>query len=383
MHERSQTLRIGFDGRPLVEGELRGFSRYTFELIRSLRDNFGSSAHILCFSPEPIHPVFQDVLGLEQVIFKSPREVFWEQYELPRQLRKHGIDVFHVTANRGLPWRKVCGYVLTIHDIIEVMPQFVPRGPLKSYLRRRYADVLSVRSADEVITVSEHSKRDICGHWRLPDGRVHVIHEAADDIFSRTECVECCRRARQKYNLPDKYLLYVGGFDRKKNIPALVDAYGRLGATAPALVLAGGQKWQFSEVLARVESMGLGDRVLMPGHIDDFNLPALYQGALAFVYPSLYEGFGLQLLEAMASGTPVLAANRTSFPEVVGNAGLLFDPDNPGEIARALERIITDEGLRSRLRQAGRERAGLFSWWRTAEQTLTIYRSAASKFETN
>jgi len=369
----SKTIKIGFDGRPLIEEEIRGFSRYTFELIKSLGEISNGLLAFYSFSPEPINPVFQRALNLNQVVFKARREILWEQFELPRQLKKHRIGIFHATANRGLPLWRVCKYLLTRHDIIENKPEFSESTPFKSLLRRKYADYVSIRSADAILTVSEHSKKDICNYWGVSEGKVIVTYEAANEGFYVKASNEQIEFTKNKYNLPREYLLYLGGFDKKKNIPALLKGYGLVSGKLPALVLAGEKKWGFPMVEQMVQKLGISEKIVFPGRIDDHDLPPLYQGAMAFLYPSLYEGFGLQLVEAMASGIPVIASSKTSLPEVLNGAGLLFNPQDPKTIAEQMVKVVSDRVLHERLCWNSTERAKSFSWQKTAEETLSVY----------
>jgi glycosyltransferase involved in cell wall biosynthesis len=265
--------------------------------------------------------------------------------------------------------------VLTVHDIIENIPSLHSPGPMKSRLRQAYADFISIRAADAILTVSEHSMGDICRHWKLPADRVVVTYEACDHRFHERVAATSINDVRRRFGLPSRYLLYLGGFDRKKNVNGLVRGYALTSsADVPDLVLAGEKKWEFAATESLALTLNCGERVVFPGAIPDHDLPALYQGALAFVYPSLYEGFGLQLVEAMASGVPVVASDRTALPEILGGAGLLFDPERPEEIADRLRQVSLDTALRERLRRAGAARAAEFSWSRTAAATLAVYR---------
>jgi glycosyltransferase involved in cell wall biosynthesis len=374
-HSFRRPLNIGIDGRPLMEGEIRGFSRYTMELVRALSESFDGSIRLFSFSPDHVHEIFRSTLKMEQVVFRARRELLWEQYELPRRLKIHGIDIFHATANRGLPGWRVCRYILTLHDLIETMSEYVSRGPIKSYLRRRYADTLSINAADRIITVSEHSRRDICERYRkLTPGNVRVIYEAASRLFYVKVPPGEIAAIKRKYGLPPKYLLYLGGFDKKKNVERLVEAYRLSSGKVPPLVLAGDKKWDFAKVQTKIENLDLTGKVVTPGKIEDVDLPGLYQGANAFIYPSMYEGFGLQLIEAMASGIPVLASDRTCFPEVLNGAGLLFDPERADSIATQLNAISSDQDLRANLIRRSEERAKYFSWEKTAAETMSVYR---------
>ncbi len=371
-------IRIGLDGRILMHSEMRGFARYTVELFRAMREIAGDNIELYSFSPGPIAPGFLNELDIKPVVFTARREILWEQVELPKQLRQTGIDVFHATANRGLPYRCACKRIVTCHDVIDRLPEYCMGEHWRGRWRKKYADFLSRHSADKYITVSDFSKQDICRFHGLAQDRVVVIYNAANRRFYETLHIEQIEQIRGKYALPSEYLLFLGGFDKKKNVGALVEALADtqnegLSTSLPSLVLAGERKWDFPTVADKIKALGLSARVFCPGQIDDDDLPAIYQGAVAFVHPSRYEGFGLQLVEAMASGVPVLASETTCLPEVLGGSGLLFDPENPDSIACQMTRIVSDPTLRSALAEKSRERAAFFSWHKAAKQTLRLY----------
>ena len=366
-------IRIGLDGRILMHYDMRGLARYTVELFRAMKELAGDRIELFSFSPGAPAAEFLAELDVTPVIFQARRELLWEHVELPKQLRRLRIDVFHATAERGLPYPRVCKLVLTRHDIIDRLPEYCGRDNFRGRLRKRLADFVSVHSADKFVTVSEFSRQDICHFYGLPADKIVVTYNAAHPRFFEKATEEETARARNRYALPQQYLLFLGGFDTKKNVGALVEAYALLPQDAPALVLAGEHKWEYSEIAERIRALGLAQRVHCPGRIDDEDLPAIYQAALAFVHPSRYEGFGLQLVEAMASGIPVLASDTTSLPEVLAGAGLLFNPQDPKAIAREMERIYCDADLRTAMAARGRERARQFSWHRTARQTLELY----------
>jgi glycosyltransferase involved in cell wall biosynthesis len=369
----SNPIRIGIDGRILMHYEMRGFARYTVELFRAMKEIAGDRVRLFSLSPQPIATQFVSELEIEPVVFPSRREILWEQVELPKHLRENRIDVFHATANRGLPWKRACNYVLTCHDVIDRMPKYSGGETGRGILRKQYADFISRRRADKYITVSNYSKQDICRFHGIAANRVAVIYNAASPRFYVTSPASAIEAVRYKYVLPSLYFLFLGGFDKKKNVGTLVDAYSRLPNGVPPLVLAGERKWDFARVNEKIAALELSERIFCPGKIDDEDLPALYQGALALVHPSRYEGFGLQLVEAMASGLPVLASETTSLPEVLFGSGLLFDPENPDSIARQMERVVRDPALRALLSAKSRQRAAFFSWKKAAEQTLRLY----------
>ena len=370
---RKSRIRIGIDGRVLMHYEMRGFARYTVEVLRGLKEIAGNRIALYSFSPGPIASEFSDLLDITPVVFPARREILWEQIELPRQLRKEGIDVFHATANRGLPYRRVCQYVVTCHDIIDRLPEYCGLEHWRGALRKRYSDFISQHSAGKYITVSHFSKQDICRFHGLADERVVVIHNAAHARFYEVLPAAQIALVRNKYGLPPGYFLVLGGFDKRKNVETLVEAFAQLPNDVPPLTLAGEHKWEFAEIAAKIRALGLQERVFCPDNIDDADLPAIYQGALALVHPSRYEGFGLQLVEAMASGIPVLASETTSLPEVLDGSGLLFNPEDPASIARQMDRIVRDPALRMATVEKGRQRARVFSWRKAAAQTLGVY----------
>jgi len=353
--------------------EMRGFARYTVELFRAMKEIAGDNIELLSFSPGPIAREFSDLLPVTPVIFPLRREFLWEQVGLPRQLHHQRVDVFHVTVNRGLPYRRVCKYVLTCHDVIDRLPEYCDGEHWRGALRKKYADFISRRSADRYITVSEFSKHEICRFHRLDPERVVVIHNAASERFHRQLPTQQIARVQARYGLPGRYFLFLGGFDKRKNVGALVAAYAQLPKDVPPLVLAGEHKWEYAAVAERIAALELADRVFCPEGLADDDLPAIYQGAMALVHPSLYEGFGLQLVEAMASGVPVVASGVTSLPEVLDGCGLLFDPGESVSIARQMGRVARDADLRLTMAEKGRRRAQMFSWHKAAEQVLALY----------
>ncbi|MGC8875397.1 MAG: glycosyltransferase family 4 protein, partial [Chloroflexia bacterium] len=230
----------------------------------------------------------------------------------------------------------------------------------------------NVRVATRVIAVSQATRDDLIRHYRTVPDRVHVVHHGVSPRFRPTQDPG----VRARYGLPERYFLYLGTLQPRKNLERLLAAYARLPAGAPAFVLAGGRGWYFERIARAVAAHNLGERVLFPGYIADADLPAVLSGAVAFVYPSLYEGFGMPLLEAMACGTPVIASRSSSLPEVVGDAGLLVDPLSVEALQEALQRILEDEPLREALRARGLERARLFTWERCAHETLGVLEKA-------
>jgi glycosyltransferase involved in cell wall biosynthesis len=224
-----------------------------------------------------------------------------------------------------------------------------------------------------VVTVSEYSRRDIIQFLGVPQDRVTVTYEAADRRFHQPITAEARQQVREKYRLPKQYLFYVGALEKRKNIPFLLKALAI--ASVPDLhVVLGGGNAQDCELLRQLAaSLGIGDRVSLLGRVPDEDLPALYKEARAFVYPSEYEGFGLQICEALATGCPILVANATSLPEILGDGGDVFALDSPDQLAAMLVRLQGDADYRVDLQRRAQIRSGRFSWRDTAQRTLAVY----------
>ncbi len=300
-----------------------------------------------------------------------------KQLLMSRALGDAGFDLVHETFHFPpflAPARFV--KVMTIHDMT---PFVQPRRnmSLRNWLWHRLLLPPLARRADHILTDSEHSRRDIVKTIGLPPDRVSVAHLAADEQF-RPRSLEEQERARSTYRLPERFLLFVGTIEPRKNLVRLVRAYER---AAPALgdvglVIAGSLGWRYGPILDAVRRSPAGSRICLPGPIAGEDLPAVYSAALAFVYPSLYEGFGLPPLEAMQCGCPVITSNVSSLPEVVGDAAITLDPLVEAGLAHSIERLAHDEALREELREKGVRRAQCFSWRQCAEATVAGYERA-------
>jgi glycosyltransferase involved in cell wall biosynthesis len=296
---------------------------------------------------------------------------------LVNELRRRPVDLLHVqyTAPPFAP----CPVVATIHDLsFEHLPQTFKR---RSRMQLRLTVRRTARSASHVLVPSEHTRRDIIETYKLKPERVSLTPLAAPIHFAPVEDQREMRRVRELYKIKGDYILAVGSIQPRKNLAHLIAAYADLRrarphANLPKLVLVGKKAWLYDETLRAIEEHGLGDLTVLTGYVTDADLPALYTGALCFVYPSYFEGFGLPPLEAMQCGTPVITGNRTSLPEVVYDAGLLVDPFDKDALISALARLIDDSDLRARLRVKGLERARHFSWHETARLTLQAYKQA-------
>ena len=297
-------------------------------------------------------------------------------FTLPAELRRRPRpDLLHVQYTA--PPLAPCPVVATIHDLsFEHLPETFKR---RSWMQLRLTVRRTARRAAHVIAPSEFTRRDLIETYGLDPGRVTAIPLAAAAHFRPVDDRREVERVRRRYRLGGEYVLAVGSIQPRKNLSRLVRAYSLLRrergrSNLPQLVLAGKQAWLYGETLEAIEEEGVGGSVILTGYVSEADLPALYTGALCFVYPSYFEGFGLPPLEAMSCGAPVLTGNLTSLPEVVGDAGLAVDPFDTGALAGALARLIDDDALRADLRARGLQRARSFDWRDTARMTLQVYR---------
>ncbi len=280
-------------------------------------------------------------------------------------------DLWHFTNYVAPPTKT--RFVVTIHDLAYLdYPQYVEPKNL-AYLQRFVPETLE--RAEQVIAVSEATKESLKEKLKVPESRLTVTPEACDPVYYESVPEDQIRLIKDKYGVDGDYFLAVGTLEPRKNLKNLLLAFAGIRRhTKEQLVIVGGQGWLFDETKELLQKLGLGDRVIFTGYAPKQELPALYQGAKLFVFPSVYEGFGIPVLEAMASGTPVICSNTSSLPEVGGMAALYFDPQDTEALKLALRRGLEDAVLRERLAEAGREQARQFSWEETARLTLETYR---------
>lgn len=373
-------MRIGFNADFLGQ-ETTGSGQYTRQLLQALTQASGQHEYLLYTSEKPglrdgqaLHTPFT---GRSDNLDK----LWFEQVAFPRACRRASVDLAHVPYFAS-PIRPTVPTVVTVHDLIPLLlPAY--RGSVWVRLYTHWV-AAAARRAKRIITDSLASKSDIVKHLRVPAEQIRVIYLAADPACRPVADAKALAAVRRKYGLPDAYVLYLGGFDQRKNLGALLRAYQRaskaIGNEAPPLVVAGRlpavDTVLFPSPQRMAKELGISPRVIFTGWVAEDDKPALYSGALFFAFLSLYEGFGLMLLEAMSCGTPVLASRTSSLPEVVGEGGLLVDPEDVNGISEAMIDLLRDPELREQLARHALAQAAKFDWKRTAEQTLGVYASA-------
>lgn len=285
-------------------------------------------------------------------------------------------ELFHATEHLLLPLRQI-PTVLTVHDLIfRLFPEHHKR---LNFWYLNATMPLYCRRADAIIAVSEATKRDLIRLYGVPAEKIAVIHEAAAPHF-KPVAPEQIAAVRERYGLPDHYILRVGTIEPRKNLERLLDALQLVQHydSTVRLVVVGSKGWLYERFFKKLHGSELRHAVVLTGRVQDTDLPAIYSGATLLVEPSLYEGFGLPLLEAMACGTPVVCSNTSSLPEVAGDAACYFDPRDSAAMAEAIGEVWRDGSLRDTMRHNGLVRAAQFSWERTAQETLAVYRTLVS-----
>jgi glycosyltransferase involved in cell wall biosynthesis len=365
-------LTIGIDASRTLPAQRTGTEQYSVALIRALMA-LPTRHRWRLYGPGP-PPA--DLLPLpprwEWRAIPFPR--LWTHLRLSWEMVRRRPDVLFVPAH-VVPAIHPRATVVTIHDLGYL--HFPGAHPA---LSRRYLDLStrwSARAARRVIAVSAATRDDLVAILQVPPAKISVVHHGVRSVACLPE--PAMRATLERLGVAQPYVLFVGTVQPRKNLQRLIRAFARVGAAGlpHRLVIAGRLGWFIEPIRAEVAALGLTERVRFTGYVPDGDLPALYRGADAFAFPSLYEGFGMPALEALACSVPVVASNTTSLPEIVGDAGLLVDPLDEVAIGAALVRVLADAPLRARLAVAGPERATHFSWERCARATLAVLEGAA------
>jgi len=374
-------MRIGLDGLPLTAAKT-GVGHYTAELARALANAEPSSQFEIIYpstyatiQPDELPPN----LRLNRVRV-GPLGRHWWSAGLPRYIKRSKLELFHGT-NYDVPlWRR-CATVLTIHDLSQLLHSETHEKRSVNRAQRRLP--LMSRTADVIITPSESVRVDVCELLKVSPGKVFAIPEAARACFKPLAFAETAN-TRLRLGIGDDFLLTVGTLEPRKNLSVLISAFAELASERPEsttqLVIAGGRGWLSSPLFEAIQKSPVRERIILTDYLHDDDLRALYSSCIAFVYPSIHEGFGLPPLEAMACGSAVIASRIPALEETTGAAALLFDPKSVSELTRNMLELLENENARRELAAAGQRRAAEFSWEKTAQLTWDVYEEALSRF---
>jgi glycosyltransferase involved in cell wall biosynthesis len=390
-------IRVGID-YTAAAWQGAGIGRYTRELVRALVAQSDAYSYTLFYAAGGIDPDSSYLADLHRLrdayphvraapIPLSPRRLtqIWQRARLPLpvELFTGPLDLVHAPDFVLPPTR--ARTILTIHDLsFLIYPQFAAQGMVR-YLSS--AVPRSLRRADAILSDSLATSQDLERLLNIDPARVTLVYPGVAPRF-RPLPPQATEPVRRRLELPERFVLFVSTLEPRKNLVRLIEAFAQvLQITDPdlqsairnlQLVIAGRRGWLYEEIFAAIERLGLNDRIRILDFVDDNDVPALYNLAWVFAYPSIYEGFGLPALEALACGTPVLTANNSSLPEVVGEAALLVPAEEVGAIANGLARLVADESLHAQLRAAGPLRARRYTWEQAAQQVLSCYRQVMS-----
>lgn len=374
-------MKIGIDAR-LLHNET-GIGRYTRSLFFEFAHRPPTRETSYCLFTDSVETTPLSLPSNFTIkTIPCTTRILWTNLYLPGALRQQQTDVYHGVCNFELPVRKVCRYVVTIHDLV---PLFFPHSvPWKHRLFFHLFMKRAAHTADKIITDSEHSKADIVRHLGVSAEKIRVIYLGYTPRQLDVQDVTKQQAVFKRYHLSQPYLLFVGVIEPKKNLTRVVTAFAQLKQMPginPALtfVIAGGKGWFYDNLERTVRDLHLEQQVLFPGFIAEEDLPYMYAGAEAFVFPSIYEGFGLPVIEAMSYGVPVVTSNVSSLPEIAGNAGILVSPERPEAIRDGLAEVLLAPQKKEQMRQAGRRQAQRFSWTHTADETFQVYQDVYQK----
>lgn len=369
-------MKVGIDIRCLAESKYSGISEYTYNLVYHLLTIDKKNQYFLFYNSAKEHniPKF-NFPNVTYKGYKYPNKLF----NLSLRFLKFtsldkligGVDIFLTPTFLFTNLSKDCKKILVIHDLsFELYPEFF------TFKKRLWHDLIGTKNisqeSDEIIAISENTKNDVLNLYGVKEDKIKVIYQGINEQFFKDINQDDINKVKNKYNLPDNYIFYLGNLEPRKNIESLILAFDQLENKSIHLVIAGSQAWKYKKIYKLWQNSKSKNRINFLGYVDSEDKPALYTMAKIFVYPSIYEGFGLPPLEAMACKTPVITSFTSSLVESVGEAGLLIDPNNFNELAQAINKLIDDEKLQQSLSVTGYEYSKKFRWNNTAQEILNI-----------
>lgn len=361
-----------------LDDNAAGIGVYIKELLNNLKKIDHQNTYVLIHHTNTDNQIYREnehlLIPFKSIIFK--REIR-KIIELPRILEKNNFDIVHEPTQIGpFFFKSKFTKVVTILDLTTLK---YPKTHKKiNYIRQYFGMPIILKNVDKVIVPSRNTKKDLIERFKVSDDKVEVIYMAISGKFKVLNKGAALNKIKQKYNLPSKFILNVSTLEPRKNIPTLVRAYHKLKKNynlEHRLVIVGGLGWKYAKIFNTIRKLDLDRDVIFTGYVPDNELLGFYNTSSLFVYPSIYEGFGLPPLEAMACGTPVITSNTSSLPEVVGDAGITVSPYDIEELAKTIYQVLTDEKLKQDMIEKGLKRAKMFSWKKTAQETLKVYES--------
>lgn len=376
-------MKIGIDGRAANWYRGTGIGTYTYQLINNLNKVDSENNYLLFMSERCNIDIKLEKKIMVKNITINKKDNFWDEVNIPNIISDNNLELYHVPQNGvGLPEEKRCPFIITLHDIIPItMPETVGEVYLKIF-NEKMPSIVS--SCDGILTVSEFSKQDIVKAFNYPKEKVYVTYLAPEKIYKPMNKTKCKNNIKEKYSIQDDFILYVGGFSPRKNIVGLIEAFSLFIKKYKdtkykniKLIITGNKGKSYDLYKKRAEELSISESIIFTGFIPLVDLPYFYNASSLVVYPSLYEGFGLPPIEAMACGVPVITSNVTSIPEITKGSAYLINPLDRDELSFAIYKCLSDEILRDNLIVKGLIKASELSWEKTARETLNAYKKIA------
>ncbi len=361
----------------MIDRKRTGVNNYLYNLLKSMVKNGKSDKISLIHYQRSNDPIYSQVKN--DIIIPDMPLKLTSILGIPRAIKNADIDILHIPVhwyNQTTPFflNRDIKKVLTIHDLTPI--QFPEMHTRETNITWKTSLNLIKNRTEIIIAISNSTKNDIIDLLKIPENRIQVIHEAADERYKPLKNKELVlEEIKKAFNINSPYILFVGTLEKRKNVPTLIKAFFKLKKLSipHKLVIVGGKGWKYTQIFDLINELRLENDVIFTDYVSDDDLVKLYNAADLFVYPSLYEGFGLPPLEAMACGCPVITSNTSSLPEVVGDAGILIDPNNIDSLTESMHKILLDKGLMEEMSKKSLERANMFSWEKTAKQTWDVY----------
>ena len=372
-------MRIGIEAQRLLRPNKHGMDIVALELIRALQRIDQLNEYYIFVRPDVDRKCLNPSHNVHIVEIECPNYALWEQYYLPKFAQKYKLDILHCTANTAPLFCNV-PVVVTLHDVI-----FMEKTPKKSTsttyqrlgnLYRKYIVPAAVKRAEHVVTVSHYEKKQIINTLPIPESKISVVHNGVGHSFKQVPILPQVQLVKHRYELPESYFFYLGNTDPKKNLLNVIKAFSLFAQKVENvfLVIADLSQHVIENQLKKIGCLSLMARIRCIGYVPSHLLPTIYFNALAFLYPSLRESFGLPILEAMSIGTPVLTSDAAAMPEIAGEAAFLADPTSPEDIYHKMMGIYFNEPKREEMIEAGYANAALFSWEKSASEMLKVYK---------
>lgn len=374
-------MKIGIEGQRLFREKKHGMDMVALELIRNLQKLDTENEYVIFIKPDMDNACLQESENFKIVELKGSPYPYWEQVVLPKAAKAEGCDILHCTSNTA-PVNTKIPLVVTLHDIIYLENLKLGKAGGSLYQRlgniyRKWNVPRVVKNAQKIITVSNFEKKRIDKHFGFKNNEVEVVYNGVSEHFKKVENKKELNEIREKYELPEKFLFFLGNTDPKKNTRNVLKAFDHYlskNKPIPLVMLDFGEQ-NLKDILNEIGKPQLRKHIHLTGYIINSDLPAIYSLCEVFLYPSLRESFGIPILEAMACGAPVITSNTSSMPEVANDAAYIVDPEKPESISLGIYRLMSNNSLRNKNIQKGFKRAEEFSWRQTTEETLKIYKS--------